>query len=261
MIAFIGMETSGMLRRRFQAAGIECYSCDKLPAEDGGEEMAYRVRGKRRDILGRHLVGDVFDTLDNLWSTDLWPTVGIFHPDCTYLTNSAAWAFNDPDFAKFPGVGYHQKVKPGTLVGAARRAAREEALNDVRRIMALPIRVKIIENPIGAISTAIRPPLQILHPYSFGDDASKATCLWMLGKDNDDLRDMRIPVDKSKRFPPRLVTDARGRTFARWSNQTDSGQNRLSPGAGRWKDRARTYPGIADAVVKRCVEFMRGEAS
>jgi hypothetical protein len=37
----------------------------------------------------------------------------IAHPDCTYLTNSAAWAFGDGP--------YHQKVKPGTLVGAERR--------------------------------------------------------------------------------------------------------------------------------------------
>jgi len=255
-IVFIGMETSGALRRRFQAAGYETYSCDKLPSEDGGEEMAHGECVTGGDTLGRHLQGDVFQTLERMWANDLWPTVGIFHPDCTHLTNSAAWAFNDPDYVKFPGVGYHQKVKPGTLVGAARRAARESALQDVRRIFALPIRCKIIENPVGAISSAIRKPLQIVQPYSFGDDASKGTCLWMLDKDGGDFPEMRIPIDKAKRFPPRLV-EYRGRTWARWSNQTDSGQNRLSPGDARWKDRARTYPGIADALVARCVQFLK----
>lgn len=239
MIVFIGMETSGALRRRFQALGHETYSCDLLPSEDGGEEMAFGGGLP----LGRHLVGDVFETLEHLYGNDLWPDLAIFHPTCTYLTGCAAWAFRDPDFGRYPGVGYHQRVKPGTLVGAARRAAREAALDDVRRIMALPIRRKVIENPVGAIST-IRRPSQIIHPYEFGDDASKATCLWYLGKDNEELLDMQIPLDPAKRVPGRLVN---GRE--RWGNQTDSGQNRLSPGEDRWKDRSRTFPGIADAMT------------
>lgn len=170
MIVFIGMETSGEVRRRFRARGIEAISCDVLPAEDDGAS---------------HIVGDVFDTLDRLHGEGRSPVLGVFHPTCTYLTISAEWAYKDPDFARYPGAGYHQRVKPGTLVGAERRAARERALNDVRRIMALPM-VKIIENPIGVIGTRIRPPLQVVQPYSFGDDASKATCLWALEKDGND---------------------------------------------------------------------------
>src|SRR6188768_3977782 len=149
MIVFIGMETSGALRRRFQALGHETYSADLLPSEDGGEEMAYDAEGRP---LGRHLVGDVFDTLDNLKANDLWPDLAIFHPTC-----SAAWAFLDGP--------YHQRVKPTTLVGADRRAAREAALEDVRRIMALKVRRKAIENPIGAIGTRIRKPDQIIQPH------------------------------------------------------------------------------------------------
>lgn len=241
MIVFIGMETSGALRRRFQARVHETYSCDLLPSEDDGEEMAFQ------DSLpmGRHLVGDVFQTLDHLWANDLWPDLAIFHPDCTYLTNSAAWAFNDPDFEHYPGIGYHQRVKPGTLIGAARREAREEALDTARRIFALPIRRKVIENPIGAISTRLRRASQIIQPYEFGDDASKATCLWFIDQDGNPLPEMRLPLDPKKRVAGRIV-DGR----ERWANQTDSGQNRLSPADDRWKDRARTYGGIADAMVE-----------
>lgn len=226
MIVFIGMETSGALRRRFQALGHETYSADLLPSEDGGEEMAYDAEGRP---LGRHLVGDVFDTLNNLKANDLWPDLAVFHPTCTYLTGSAAWAFKDGP--------YHQKVKPTTLVGAARREAREEALDTVRRIMALPIRRKVIENPIGAIGTRIRKPDQIIQPNQFGDDASKATCLWLDGLP------LLVPT---RRVKPRLVN---GRE--RWGNQTDSGQNRLSPSDDRWKDRSRTYGGIADAMTQQ----------
>lgn len=120
MIAFIGMETSGQLRRRFQAMGIETYSCDVLPAEDGGEEMSYSPDGLP---LGRHLVGDVFETLWIIWAKGLWPGLAVFHITCTYLTNSAAWAFNDPDYDRYPGVGYHQRVKPGTLANLAATTA------------------------------------------------------------------------------------------------------------------------------------------
>lgn len=161
MIVFIGMETSGALRRRFQALRHETYSCDMLPSEDGGEEMTH-YDGLP---LGRHLVGDVFETLDNLWATDLWPDLAIFHPTCTYLTNSAEWAFSDPDFDRYPGVGYHQKVRPGTLTGALRRDARERSLDNVRRIMALPIKRKVIENPRGAIGSRIMGPTQVVQPY------------------------------------------------------------------------------------------------
>ena len=48
----------------------------------------------------------------------------------------------------------------------------------------------------------------------------------------------------TKRVAGRMVN---GRE--RWANQTDSGQNRLPPSASRSMDRARTYPGIAEAMA------------
>lgn len=213
-----------MLRRAFQMRGHETYSCDILPSEDGGEEMVYSAD---RLPLGRHLVGDVFDTLENLWATDLWPDLAIFHPTCTYLTISAEWAYGDGP--------YHQKVKPETLVGAARREAREKALDDVSRIFALKIKRKCIENPIGAISR-IRKPTQVIQPHWFGDDASKATCLWLDGL---------MPLRGVNHVAPRYVNGK-----PRWANQTDNGQNRLSPSPERWKERSRTYTGIADAMAE-----------
>jgi hypothetical protein len=223
------METSGALRRRFQALGHDVVSCDILPAED--------------DARG-HIQGDVFEVLEELrWPYGWWPDLAMFHITCTYLTNSAAWAYKDPDYDRYPGVGYHQRLKPGTLFGAARREARERSLNEFRYVLKLPIARKIVENPIGALSQ-IRKPTQIVQPYQFGDDASKGTCFWYIGPNGEELRDMRIPIDPSKRIAGRLVD---GREY--WANQTDTGQNRLSPGDERWKDRSRTFPGIADALV------------
>lgn len=239
-IVFIGMETSGELRRRFQQAGHETYSCDVLPSEDGGEEMAHRDGLP----MGRHLVGDVFETLENMWATDLWPDLAVFHPTCTNLTGSAEWAYKDPDFDRYPGVGYHQKLKPGTLFGADRRAARDADLDGVRRIMALPIRRKVIENPVGVIGSRIMRATDITQPHEFGDDASKKTCWWFLGKDGQTLADMIVPRDSAKRVRGRMIG---GRE--RWANQTDSGQDRATPADDRWKDRSRTFPGLASSLV------------
>lgn len=250
-IIFVGMETSGRFRRRFQAMGFETYSCDLLPSEDGGEEMEFSDDGLP---LGRHLVGDVFETLDNLWANDLWPSLGIFHPDCTHVTGSAAWAFKDPDFARYPGVGYHQRVKPETLTGAARREAREKSRDQFRALVALPIHRKAIENPIGGFS-AVAKVSQIVQPYQFGDDASKATCFWFFDKGGNPAPDMKLPIDAALYVEPTLR--ANGKRY--WSNQTDTGQNRLSPGENRWKDRSRTYDGIAEAATAHWARLLELE--
>ena len=199
--------------------GIEAWTCDLLKADHPW-----------------HIQGDIWTVADASWD---W---GIFHPMCTYLTCSAAWAFSDPDFNRYPGVGYHQRVKPGTLTGADRRKAREHALDDVRRIMTLPY-PKAIENPATSfISKAIRRPDQIIQPYDFGDDASKGTGLWL-----DRLPGLAInPAD---RYPGRLVMH-NGKQVERWANQTNSGQNRVTPSVDRWLERSATYPGIARAFAQ-----------
>ncbi len=138
----------------------------------------------------------------------------VAHPTCTYLCRS--------------GLHWNKRV-PG------RQEKTEEALDFVRWIMGLPIDRIGIENPIGCISTRIRKPDQVVQPHQFGDDASKATCLWL----------KNLPtLAPTKLVAPRIVG---GRQ--RWANQTDSGQNKLPPSADRWKLRSETYQGIADAMA------------
>lgn len=214
MKVIVGMETSGAVRQRLRDRGVDAWSVDLLPSTDNSPY---------------HIQGDVFEVLNNDSTWD-W---GLFHPDCTYLTNSAAWAFKDGP--------YHQQVKPGTLVGEPRRQAREAALEVVRRLMSLPF-PHAIENPVGSISTRIRRPDQIIQPYQFGDDASKQTCLWL----------KQLPkLVPTGYVEPRIVNGKN-----RWSNQTDSGQNRLSPSKNRWQERSKTYPGVADAIVSQWITYM-----
>jgi hypothetical protein len=161
----------------------------------------------------------------------------IAHPPCTYLNVAGAWAFSDPDFGKYPGVGYHQKVSPRTLTGAARRVAREGALGFVRAILAADIPRICVENPVGCISTRICKPAQYIQPYEFGEDASKKTGLWLKG----------LPALTATSYVTPRMVDGK----PRWANQTDSGQNRLSPSADRWQKRSKTYTGIATAMAEQ----------
>lgn len=213
MKVFVGYESSGVVREAFRSRGHDAWSCDIQGADDGSPY---------------HLQGDVWDYIGDNWD------LRIVHPPCTYLTCSAEWAFSDPDFVKYPGVGYHQRVKPGTLVGEKRRLARGKALDEIRRLMAVKGPM-CIENPVGVISRYICKPTQLIHPHQFGEDASKATCLWLNGL---------LPLTHTRRVAPRMVN---GRP--RWANQTDSGQNRLAPGENRWKLRSKTYQGIASAMA------------
>lgn len=206
MLVLVGCESSGVTREAFRKLGHEAWSCDLLPADDNSP---YHLQCDVRLVIG--------------YGWDL----AIFHPDCTYLTNSAEWAYGDGP--------YHQNVKPETLVGAARRAARVEALDFVRFLMDADIPRIAIENPKGAISTHIRPPDQYIQPHEYGDDASKITGLW--------LKKLPLLVPTCH-VPPRIVDGKK-----RWGNQTDSGQNKLTPGDNRWKERSKTYNGWANAFA------------
>jgi hypothetical protein len=206
MRVLIACERFGAVRDAFLARGHDAWSLDIAPDATGS---------------ARHIQDDV-----RLHMTDGWDLM-IAHPDCTYLTNAAEWAYG-------PGP-YHQRVRPETLTGQARRDARQAAIELVREIMAAPIQRIAVENPVGVLSSRIRRPDQIIQPHQFGADASKATCLWLKG----------LPLlTPTGHVAPRMI-DGR----PRWGNQTDSGQNRLSPGAGRAMERARTYPGIASAMA------------
>lgn len=243
MKGFVGMETSGQMRRRLAAKGYDVISCDLLPADDGCVTIPVSEIDQTQNML--HIQGDVYEVLDDLWAKGWWPDFAIFHPTCTYLTGSAEWAYADPDFDRYPGVGYHQRVKTGTLTGAARRRERELEIENFRRLVHLPIRVKIFENPVGVLSSRVAKPNIVVQPYQCGDDASKKTCFWVFDKQNVQMKDFPFRIDPAKYVPPTLR--ANGKSY--WANQTDSGQNRLSPGADRWKDRSETFDGIGDFVV------------
>ena len=102
---------------------------------------------------------------------------------------------------------------------------QEEALDFVRLLLDARIPRIALENPVSIISSRIRRPTQIIQPWLFGHGETKATCLWL------------------KNLPPLVPTNiVEGREPA---------VHRMAPGPDRWKDRSRTYQGIADAMAEQ----------
>jgi hypothetical protein len=113
----------------------------------------------------------------------------------------------------------------GARYFAAKRASgvQQEALDFVRLLLSADVPRIALENPVSIISTAIRKPDQIIQPWMFGHGETKATCLWLKG----------LPA----LTPTKIVSGREARV------------HRMSPGPDRWKERSRTYQGIADAMA------------
>lgn len=221
MNVLIACECSGVVRDAFRALGHDAISCDLKPCERG-------------DLF--HIQGDALAAI----RSRRWELV-IAHPECRYLCSS----------------GLHwNKRRP------ERAAKTESAFAFVMdMVAALDSHADrwCIENSIGCLSTRWRKPDQIIQPYQFGHDASKATALWLsdlpLLTSSEFIEPEwaccgeRIPTESGKYGCPYCCGESKPRQV--WSNQTATGQNRLGPSATRSADRARTYQGIADAMGRQ----------
>jgi hypothetical protein len=143
---------------------------------------------------GPHYQGDVRDVVGDGWD------LAVFHPPCTHICGSGNrwWAGTEE---------------------------RWRALEFVEWLLGMDILRVCLENPVGAISSEIRPPTQYVQPWEHGHGETKKTGLWLKG----------LPALE----PSNVV---RGRTDR---------VHRMAPGPERWKNRSRTYPGIALAMAEQ----------
>lgn len=206
----VAMEQSGTMRDAYRQLGHNATSIDRMPDWKGSPH---------------HIQGDVYDVLESGQCDPLDLLVG--HPSCTYLSSSGQhWKYRDP--SRIPKI--------------------EQGVSDFMRLVRQNVPHQIIENPIGIMSTRYRPGDQIVQPWMGGDDASKATMLWLKNLDP-------FTFDPEKFAAPRIVVDPRtGKSMKRWANQTDSGQNRLGPSPDRWIQRSKTYPGLAKTIAEQSAE-------
>jgi hypothetical protein len=104
-----------------------------------------------------------------------------------------------------------------------KQAEQADALAFVRFLLDAPIPRIALENPISIISSRIRKPTQTVQPWQFGHGETKATCLWL------------------KNLPPLTPTNIVDGREAR--------VHRMPPGPDRWRERSRTFQGIAEAMA------------
>jgi len=244
----VNCEASGTVREALRRRGIDAWSGDLREAEDGSPY---------------HIVEDALVlAYDKEWAGM------VAHPPCPKLTVAAAWCMYHPDDK---ALSYDER-RPHPKY-PDRRQEQGAAARFFTNLAKAPIPRKVIENPVGVMSTQFRKPDQIVQPYQFGHDASKTTCLWLEGVPP-------LTIDPAAYCKPRMVCkvcggvsnyDAAfghgcvhcgaeaGMLLPRWANQTNSGQNRLSPGEDRWRLRSLTYSGIAEAIADAVVRSYEPE--
>jgi hypothetical protein len=202
MRVLVACEFSGAVRDAFIGGGHDAMSCDLLPNETPGP----------------HYQGSVMDILNDGW--DLM----IAHPPCTYLTLTGNKWFK-PEYAeRFP----------------TRHKDREDAVEFFMALANAPIPRIAIENPIGIMSSRYRKPNQIIQPWEYGHETTKATCLWLKGLPN------LVPTNIVSKGE--VVISKSGNRMSRWYYETSK---ITLKGGLRAKARSVTFQGIAEAMANQ----------
>lgn len=218
----IGCEQSGVVRDAFNAAGHDAWSCDLLAAETPSN---------------KHIIGDVRDVM--AW--DEWDILAVMHPPCTRLCNSGVRWLNEPpknppadctdaEVADWPNLSREEKL--AMIWRHLDQGA--ELFSDVWNVAHIPH--VAIENPImhPHAKSRIRnfeKQAQTFQPWHFGNrkdgpnNEKKRTCLWL------------------RNLPTLIRTGTLDGTTARDS------VHKATPGAKRWKERSRFFPGVAAAMA------------
>ncbi len=219
MKILIACEESQAVCIEFRKLGFEAYSCDIQECSGGHPEW--------------HIQGDA---IEQAYSGHY--EMMIAHPPCTYLSNA--------------GVGYFNIERYG-MKALERWKNRIEAAEFFMQLWNAPIGKICIENPVGFMNNNLH-ATQVIHPYYFGDNDKKRTCLWIKGLPplnyamSDTLFDSKTaapePVatyfDKSGK--PRYFTDA----YSGSNNETKM-------------LRSKTFPGIAKAMATQWSKVLINE--
>jgi hypothetical protein len=208
MKVLIACEFSGVVRDAFIAKGHDAMSCDFLPTERPGP----------------HYQGDIFDIL---YSEHF--DMMIAHPSCQYLT----WA----------GIGYFNIERYGARA-IERHKKREEALSFFMELYNAPIAKICIENPRGYAGNFIK-PTQTIHPYWFGEEHKKLTCLWL--KNLKPLQHFK----ETDLFAQRTWSDEPQPIYVDKSGKARYFTDAMPRKADRAHKRSVTFQGIANAMAEQ----------
>jgi len=167
------------------------------------------------DIPGQHYQGDVMNIIHDGWD------MMIAFPPCTHLAVSGARHFE-------------QKRKDGR---------QQQGIDFFMQMINAPIPKIAVENPIGIMSSIYRKPNQIIQPYHFGHEASKATCLWL----------KNLPLLKHNNVVSKgdVFISSTGKKYPAWSHDVaDVNGKKIGYNTPEIKKiRNTTFQGIADAMA------------
>ena len=214
----VACEESQAVCIAFRELGHEAWSCDLQECSGGHPEWHINC-----DVLKILRGGCEFMTQDGLMhlAPDKWDLV-IAHPPCTDLAVSgAAWfAEKQHDMRQQKAVVFFMHCVYANSYHT------------------------VVENPVCIMSTCYKKPTQIIHPWMFGDNYSKQTCLWIEG----------LPKLKQ------MVTERPELEWFEWTDKKTGKKKRQPkwfadawklPPAERAKVRSKTFPGIAKAMAEQ----------
>jgi hypothetical protein len=212
----IGCEESQTVALTFRDKGFNAFSNDLKPCSGGSPEY--------------HLQMDVYEAMDYM----PWHFIGL-HPVCTKMTLSGNRHYA-PGKPK-----YNDRVESVEWTIDLFNAARKKC------------ECSYMENPMGAMNGDIRlPKPQIIHPYYFGDEFQKTTCLWLHGlpklihHKEDNLFGNKTHVGKGE-----MWTAKSGKVMPKWFAETASTNNE-----GNRTIRSKTFTGIAEAMATQWGSYL-----
>jgi site-specific DNA-cytosine methylase len=192
--------------------------------------VACEYSGRVRDAFiakGHDAVScDLLPTDSPCWTYDPYTRIRTNHPDRGYHhQRNVLDILNDGwDLMIAHPPCTHLSVS-GARWFKDKQKEQQEALDFVRQLLDAPIEKIALENPISIISSKVRKPDQIIQPWMFGHGETKATCLWL------------------KNLPLLVPTDiVEGR---------EARIHKMGPSPDRWKERSRTFIGIAKAMAEQ----------
>lgn len=231
----VACEESQRVCSEFRKLGFNAYSCDLLKCSGGHPEW--------------HFNCDVFEIIKNKGGTlqngekafikGKWDLM-IAHPPCTFLAVSGARWYYHPEDKDLP----IEQRRPHPRF-PNRRKDQEDGKKFFIALAETSIEHIAIENPIGIMNTQWRKPEQIVQPYFFGDEASKATCLWL--KNLPLLKPTKI-VGKGE-----WITLSSGKKLPKW--YSDALTKAKTPEERR-NLRSKTFPGFAKAIAEQWGSFL-----
>lgn len=223
MNILIACEESQAVATAFRSKGHNSFSCDVINCSGGHPE--YHIK---QDVIPLLNGSCSFVTMDGKehYINSQWDIIIAF-PPCTFLT--------------FAG---------NQMLSERLRTPEQILYRKEKRYLAAQFFLKFInancsriavENPLGYMNTFYRKPDQIIHPYYFGDNAMKRTCLWLKGLP------CLVPSPYAvKPEPISFKPSGKGVYFV----------ESVSSSAGeRSKIRSKTFPGIANAMAAQWGEI------